>query len=232
MIAELDVLEVDQTAEHLQLGAAIDFVINLLDRRHGQRLGFHPHVDRVAGEGLDQFLDRARDGGGEEDRLPFVRHFAQDGLDVVDKAHVEHAIGFIQDHHLDLVEPAESALEVIHHPARRSDNDLRARAQAAKLPLVGLPAVDWQLAHSAFEEGELRNLFRHLHRQLARRAEHEHLRRAQAGVDLLDRGNCKRRRLAGTGLRLPDHISAFEQDRDRGRLDRRSLLEAHPLDCL
>ena len=125
---ELHILEIDQPAEHLELRAAIDFVINLLDRRHRHRLRLDAHVHRIAREVLDQLLDRPRNRGGEEDGLPFVRHLAQDRLDVVDEAHVEHAVGFIEDHHLDLIELQTFALEVIHDAARRADDDLRAGA--------------------------------------------------------------------------------------------------------
>ena len=45
--AELDVLQVDQAAERLELRAAVDLVIDLLDRRHGQRLRFDRHVHRL-----------------------------------------------------------------------------------------------------------------------------------------------------------------------------------------
>ena len=155
---------------------------------------------------------------------------AQDGLDVVDEAHVEHAIGFIEHDHLDLVEAEAFALEVIHDAAGRADDDLRAGAQAAELALVGLAAVDRQLAHAALEEGELRDLLGDLDDELASRAKDDDLRRAQCGIDRLDGGNTERRGLAGAGLRLADNVRAFEQHRDRGGLNRRSLFEAHPLD--
>lgn len=110
--------------------------------------------------------------------------------------------------------------------------DLRAGAQAAELPLIRLAAVDRQLAHAAFEEGELRDLLGDLHGERARRAQDEApAARASSGRRPGWRES-QRRRFAGTGLRLPDDIRAPEQDGKGGRLNGRSLLEAHPFDGL
>jgi hypothetical protein len=49
-----------------------------------------------------------------------------DGLDVVDEAHVEHAIGFVEDQHLDVLEHGLAGLQVVEQAARRRDQDVRA----------------------------------------------------------------------------------------------------------
>ena len=76
---------------------------------------------------------------------------------------------------------------MIHHAARRADDDLRALAQAAELAVVTLPAVNRQLAHAALEGRELRDFLGDLHRQFARRTQNQHLRRAQIRIHSLDR---------------------------------------------
>ena len=230
--AEFQVLQVDEPAERLDFETAVHLVIDLIDRRHGERLRFDLHLHRIAREGLDQVLDRPRQRGGEEDRLPLGGRLAEHFADVVDEAHVEHPVGFVEDDHLELVELQRAAVEVIHHAPGRADDDLRAGLQAAKLPLVRLPAVDRQLAHAALEGGELRHLLRDLHREFARGAKHQHLRRGERRVHALDRRNRKRRRLARAGLRLPHHVAARQQHRDRLRLDRRRLLVADFFDRL
>ena len=104
--------------------------------------------------------------------------------------------------------------------------------QTPELPLVGLAAVDRQFAHAALEKRELRNFFRDLHGELARRAKDQHLRRAETGVDHLNRRNAERGGLAGAGLRLADDVRAFEQDGNGRGLNGRSFFKAHPLDRL
>ena len=157
---------------------------------------------------------------------------AENRFDVVAEAHVEHAIGFIEHDHAHLVEPQRAALEVIHDAPRRADDDLRAFAQPAQLPVVGLSAVDRQLAHAAFEERQLGDLLGHLHGQLARRAQDQHLRRAQRRVDPLDRRDREGGGLPRAGLRLADDVGAGQQLRNRLRLNRRRFLESHLADGL
>ena len=68
-----------------------------------------------------------------------------------------------------------------------------------------------------------------LHRQLARRHQHQPARAAAAFrvlVDPLQHRQRERRRLAGARRRLPEHVAAREQQRDRLALDRRRLLVA------
>ena len=102
-----------------------------------------------------------------------ARRLLQDRADVVEEAHVEHAVGLVQDDHLHLVQDQRAAVEVVHDAARRADDDLRAIAQAAQLAVVGLAAVDRNFPHALLEGGELRHFLRDLHGQLARGAEDE-----------------------------------------------------------
>ncbi len=62
--------------------------------------------------------------------------------------------------------------------------------------------------------------------ELARGRQHERLHLALLGIDVLDNGQSEGRRLAGAGLRLPDHVAAFEQRRDGLFLDRAGRLIA------
>ena len=72
------------------------------------------------------------------------RDLLQDPLDVLDEAHVEHLVGFVEDEEADVVELQRAAAHVVHDPAGRADDDLDAALQPAELPLVRLAAVDRQ----------------------------------------------------------------------------------------
>ena len=230
--AEGDVLQIDEAAEDVELGAAVDFVVDLLDGGHGERLRFDGDVDRVLGEGLDQLLNRAGQRGGEEDGLALGGRLFEHGADVVEEAHVEHAVGFVEDDHLDLVELEGAALEVIHDAAGRADDDLRAVPQAAQLAVVGLAAVDGDFADALFEGGELGNFLGDLHGEFARGAEDQDLRRAETGIDFFDGGERERGGLAGASLRLADHIGAGQEGGDGLGLDVGGFLVAHLRDGL
>ena len=64
------------------------------------------------------------------------RSFAQhgdDALDVVDEAHVEHAVGFVEHQHLDLVEAQRALVDQIEQAARCRHQHFDAARQRAHL---------------------------------------------------------------------------------------------------
>ena len=68
-----------------------------------------------------------------------------DLADVVDEAHVEHAVGFVEHQKLDLVEPQGVAVDEVEQPAGRGDQNIDAVHQGAHL-----------LAHGHAADGERR----------------------------------------------------------------------------
>ena len=48
------------------------------------------------------------------------RHVVGDRADVVDEAHVEHAVGFVEHQHLDVLEHGLAGLQVVEQAARAS----------------------------------------------------------------------------------------------------------------
>ncbi len=91
---------------------------------------------------LDDALDLRRHGGGEEQRLAGERHQLADALDVGDEAHVEHAVGFVDDQELDAGQQQPSALEMIEQAARRRDQDVDAARELVVLVVEGNAADD------------------------------------------------------------------------------------------
>ncbi len=66
----------------------------------------------------------------------------------------------------------------------------------------------------------------HLHGQLAGWAEDEELGIFSVVIDLIEGGKHESCCLAGTSLGLADEVQSFQQNGDRGRLNRRGLLKA------
>ena len=128
-----------------------------------------------------------------------------DRIDVFGEAHVEHLVGFVEHEHLDETEVERLAAQVIEHAARRADDDFSAAPQRADLVIHRRAAVD---RHDV-QVRSLRVLvegFGDLHRQLARRHQHQRADLAAAGLlsrDSLSRsGKRERRGLAGAGRGL------------------------------
>jgi len=152
-------------------------------------------------------------------------------LDVVDEAHVQHAVGFVQHQHLDVLEHAAARLQVVEQAARRGDQDVQRTGQLAQLQRVGHAAQngrDLQALHVAAVG--LRSLG-DLHGQLTGRCKHQHAGAvdlalfaalgvvAARGNDLAQRGDDEGGRLAGTGARGHHQVLAFQCGRDGQALD-------------
>ena len=122
-----------------------------------------------------------------------------------------------------------AAAQVIEHAAGRADDDFGAAAQRANLLIHRRAAVD---RHDV-QVRALRVLverFGDLHRQLARRHEHERADLAAAGLgvtrQLVEQRQRERRGLAGAGRGLAEHVAAGQQDRNGFALNRRGFFVA------
>lgn len=117
---------------------------------------------------------------------------------------------------------------MVDEAARRSDDDLRAFAQAAQLAFHILATVDRQ-GLDVGELGQVVQFFSNLHGQFTRR-------RQDDGLDILGRFGFQDffqdrdaigSGLTRTGLGLTNHVAAAHGDRNRFSLDRRRFFKAH-----
>ncbi len=154
----------------------------------------------------------------------FGKH-RDDLSDVVDEAHVEHAIGFVENQHLDLVEAQRALIDQIEQAAGRCHQHFDAARERADLP-VDRHAADGERdfertdvpAISAEAVGDLAG-------QFARWRKHQHaagfLRGALTLVEQMiqdrQREGCG---LAGAGLRDANDVAALGGDRNGLGLDR------------
>ena len=195
---------------------------------------------------LGEAGDRPGDRRGEERGLALLPQRAEDLVEVVGEAHVEHLVGLVEDDGLDLVEAERAAVEVVHRAPGRRDDHVHAAREAVELRGDRLPAVHRHDAHAELAAVPVDGLG-HLHRELAGGREHERRRAAAAAVRGTPRPSTGRPAsrscvhaagealedrqgegggLAGPGRRLGQQVAALEQRRDRGQLDGRGLLVA------
>ena len=162
-----------------------------------------------------------RHGRGEQGDLPLLRRLLEDPFDIVDETHAQHLVGLVEHDVLERRELESALLDVVHDAAGCADHDVHAAAQAVELRRVALAAVDRHDV-KAFEVRRVAlKCFGNLNRQLARRHEHQRLRRLLLQVDARKDRQGEGGSLAGAGLRLADHVAPGEQVRDGCRLDRR-----------
>ena len=176
----------------------------------------HFHAHRIVQEGVGDALDFRRHGGGEEQSLPRERHQLADALDVGDEAHVEHAVGFVDDQQLDAGEQQAAALGMVEQAAGRGDQHVDAADELGVLVVERYAADDERdvelVVLAVFFE-----MFGDLGGEFARRLEDERARHARAGAALFEHGQHRQHEsggLAGAGLRDAEHVAARENVRD------------------
>ena len=214
------VVLLDQVRQQILLLVATDRVHFLGDGLGGGvATGHLNHLRRIQ-QTLGQGLDLIRKGGREQQALLLRWQDGQHLLDVMDEAHVQHAVGFVEHEELDLAQIEVALLMVIQQAAGRGHQHVNAIAQTRQLRAHahttehhhGLDrqvlAVD---AHTLFDLGG----------QLTRGGEDERtdgplaLRDGgRCGAQLVQQGQGEASGFAGAGLGASQQIAASDDGRN------------------
>jgi hypothetical protein len=222
----LPVARLHQVREELALPVLVHRVRDLPDQldRHVAPRDFDR--DGVLHEARGELSHLVRKGRREEQVLPLERQELEDAADVVDEAHVEHAVGFVEDEDLHLAQVDRLLLDVIEEATGRRDDDVHAAAQLLGLRAEAHPAVDHgraQLHVPAVSAHALLDLRGELARGHEDEAPYRMARGRMAGVGFRREPLQHRQReaggLAGAGLRRAEQIAARENDGNGLRLD-------------
>ncbi len=181
---------------------------------------------RVTQQVVRQASDGRREGGAEEQRLARLRQLLEDALDVVDEAHVQHAVGLVEDQDLDRAQVDGPLSHVVQQASWRSHDDLRPLVQRAHLPVHAYAPVDGDRADGLAATVRAHALL-HLQGQLARghhdEGAHLALTGFAAGPQPVEHGQHESGRLAGAGLGAGQQVATAEDDGDGLGLDGRRL---------
>ena len=228
--AELGAREDDDALVALLLQDVVQQV-GLLHLRHGR----HELLDRLGGRALVgdldvlRVVDLAADGlhdalvqrGGEQQGLTLLGQDVDDALHVRPEAHVEHAVGLVQDEGLDGVELKRALLIEVDEAARGGDEHVDTATQAVDLRTItqaahhGEHPVAGLLANGACDRVDLLG-------ELAGRGDDE----AKGPLallevsELVEHGKGEGGSLAGAGLCGGQHVVASQNQRDCLLLDR------------
>ena len=227
----LDLAALQELEQQRRLQVLGDRVDRLRDPDGGGGFAFLVDRVRVLEHFARQLRDRGRHRRREEERLALDGQVLQDLADVRQEAHVEHAVRFVQDEDLEVVELRVREAEVVEQAARRRDQDVGARAEGVLLRPHGDAAEDGGRGHRRVD-GQLPRVLLDLRGQLAGRGQDQRARRAallsdQAVQDREQEGG----RLAAAGHGAGEHVASLHGRRDRVVLDRRRAREAHFLDA-
>ena len=118
----------------------------LVDALDGGARGRDLDPNGVFEEGACEVGDLGRHGCREEEVLPAGRHEAHDPLHIGEEAHVEHAVGFIEDEVGEVAKVDEALRVQVEQPSGRGDEHIDAAAERIHL------GAD---AHTAEDDGGL-----------------------------------------------------------------------------
>ena len=143
--------------------------------------------------------------------------------DVVEKSHIQHAIGFIQHEGVEAFEREIAARQMVHHPSGCTHHHVRAMLQGG--PLAAQRDTTTQRHHLdvLFGARQTPNFAGHLVCQFPCGTQHQRLHREPARVEFGQHGQRKGCSLATTSLGLGNQVFAGQRDGQTGRLDGRHL---------
>ena len=187
----------------------------------------HLDVQRVAQQAVGQVADLVAEGGGKQQRLLLLGHQGQHLLDVMDEAHVQHAVGFVEHQDLHLAQVQRALAGVVQQAAGGGHQDVDAAAQ-----FFNLRAHADTAEHHHGGEFEVfaveANAFLDLGGEFARRGHDQGAHGIDAalvfqgwlGGQALQHGQHEGRGFAGAGLGAAEQVAACQHGRNRLGLDR------------
>lgn len=176
--------------------------------------------DGIVQDVVDQRSDFVGHGRGKQEDLALCGQALEDLADVRQEAHVEHAVGFVENEALDAVQIEFALAEEIQQAAGAGDGDFRALADAVDLRLLAHAAVDGDVAEARVFAQFGQHVLR-LFGQFARGADDQRAQLvARAGHQAVEEGQDERGGLAGSGLGQAHHVAPRENGRNGLLLDR------------
>ena len=190
-------------------------------------------LDGVVQVALCDGLDFAPHGGGEHPGEVLFGKSAEDLVDVLLEAHVEHLVGLVEDEDRDGVEVDYAARHHVEQSARGRDDDVRAAPKLVDLRVDAGAAVDGDDVDALEVCRELAHVEDDLHAEFAGGAEDDALRATVFRRDAREKRQAVGAGLARAGLREADEVGVLaEKDRYGLLLDFSWCLESKVRDGL
>ena len=153
-------------------------------------------------------------GGGEQAHILAVFDPVQDLGHIFEKAHVQHPVGLIQHHGLNLIQTQGLAVVVIHEPAGGGHHDLGLPLQGLDLAADAGAAVDHRHPDAGVIGQQAPQLIADLDRQFPGGSQNQALQVLTGGINMFNHGNAEGKGLARSSGCLCDYIPPLQQRRN------------------
>ncbi len=140
----LPVITANQERQQFTLTLLINHVNVLSDLLGSGVAARHRHFFWIVQQLLGQAFDLVREGSGEQQVLTLGRQFGQHATDIVNEAHIQHTVGFIQHQDLNFREVQCVLMFQVQQTARCCHQHVNAAAQFHHLRVDAHAAEDHQ----------------------------------------------------------------------------------------
>ena len=175
---------------------------------------------------IGNLANHRRHGGREKGQLAVVRSTLEYPFHVIDEAHTEHFIGFVEHQCLQVGQIQGATFNVVHNASRGAYDHLGAVTQAFQLRAIFTAAINRQYLESFDALGKLFTGFGHLDSEFTSGGKNQHLWLTQGCIQPCQQWQGESGGFTCASLSLAQQVVTIEQQRDGLRLNRRRLLEA------
>ena len=157
--------------------------------------------------------------GRKQSDLLIAGTLIEDPLDVIDKSHSQHFVGFIEDQGFERIDPESRLTHVVHDSTRSPHHDVSSTLESVDLVHIRSPPIDRGNAQTPQVLSVLEERLRDLVGQFSRGSEHQDLSLGDIDIDVGQKWQSERGGLARPRLSLAQHIATCEHRWDRRGLD-------------
>ena len=174
-----------QAREHFLLVHVAHLPVALPNSRDSLGRTGDMYLFRVAHMPARNCANRIRQRRREQRHLTFSWHALEQPFNVVDEAHAQHFIGFVEHQQFEVRQLQCAARHVVHDPTWRTHNNVHATAQCLQLRAHTLAAVHRQHLNARHVPRIATQRLGHLHGQLTGRRQDQCLRLRQTQIEAL-----------------------------------------------
>ena len=151
------------------------------------------------------------DGGGEQAQVFAVLHLFDDPGHVLEKAHVQHSVRFIQHHGLDFIQTNGLPVVMVHEPPGCGHHDLGLLFQCLDLAADTGPAVKHRHPDILIIGQQAPEFLTDLNGQFPGRCQNQALHLRTIRVHMLDHGDAESEGFTGAGGCLGNHVFPLQK---------------------
>ena len=174
-------------------------------------LGPNRHLLRLMHVMIGYLTDFLRHRSREKPSMLVFRRVFQNAVQLVPETHVEHLVGLIEHHRMQMAEIDFAPAQDIQHTPRRGHDDFHAPGNLVQLAFYAGATVNGANPQIGNILGKILQILGYLHAEFPCRTQHQGFDSLVLGIALFNQGKAEGRCLSCPGLGQGDHIGLCSQ---------------------